>query len=578
MGARIAMMTDIDFERVSEDRIIDFIGAEEEGQLRLLRSQRLDPTFIGVTEHQPAHARRSEVEDVEAVPTIPHQLVLLGECQRSPMRAFVAQRAATNDDRGAFGRLEGIGHMLGQLGEQAEVRAEEFRFVRQVRVRSDREHLRAALADSLLDAGVDERCLTTEVRANEQDHIGILDIRDAGVEVDGGQARRVISEACLAAFKHRAAERLHQLARGKHRFAIDLIACDGGNRLAGLISSSGDSLQRIGPLNGHELTILANERLVEAALHKAIDRVARLIARPFLVHVFVDARHGAQHLTATAVEADVGAHGIHHVDGGSVLQFPRPRHEGVGLGCQRTDGAEINNIARELTGDSALKIAGDLHILAATNRADFFNPRHFFGKADTARALDAARHHRLDERAHILLGHGALVLVIARATTSISHRLILQIALATLIANRAIERVVDEKKLHHPFTRLLHHRTVSLDDLTFGGGQRARRLRLGRTRRDFDQTHAAIARDGQPLMIAEARDFLARQFTRLKDSGACGDFDFGAVYGDFRHVLLRGPKLLRHAELVSASTLQRPPAVQTAPWTLKQVQGDGLER
>jgi hypothetical protein len=32
----------------------------------------------------------------------------------------------------------------------------------------------------------------------------------------------------------------------------------------------------------------------------------------------------------------------------------------------------------------------------------------------------------------------------------------------------------------------------------------------------------------------------------------------------------------RHAELVSASTFQHTPLVQVAPWTLKQVQGDGL--
>ena len=68
-----------------------------------------------------------------------------------------------------------------------------------------------------------------------------------------------------------------------------------------------------------------------------------------------------------------------------------------------------------------------------------------------------------------------------------------------------------------------------------GGGQRAARLRLGRPRRDFDQAHAAIARDGQPLMIAEARDFLARKFAGLQDGGALRDFEFDAVDGEFRH-------------------------------------------
>src|SRR3546814_19323804 len=63
---------------------------------------------------------------------------------------------------------------------------------------------------------------------------------------------------------------------------------------------------------------------------------------------------------------------------------------------------------------------------------------------------------------------------------AIGDRLVLQIALAALLADRAVERMVDEQKLHHPFARLLYHRAVGLDDLPLGGRQRARRLRLRR--------------------------------------------------------------------------------------------------
>ena len=127
------------------------------------------------------------------------------------------------------------------------------------------------------------------------------------------------------------------------------------------------------------------------------------------------------------------------------------------------------------------------------------------------------------------------MLVIARAAAAIGDRLILQIALAALIADRAIERVVDEQELHHPFAGLLDHRAVGTDFLTIGGGQRAACLRLGRPGLHFDQTHAAIARDAEPLVIAEARDFLARQLARLQHSRARRDFDFLTVYGDLRH-------------------------------------------
>jgi hypothetical protein len=36
-------------------------------------------------------------------------------------------------------------------------------------------------------------------------------------------------------------------------------------------------------------------------------------------------------------------------------------------------------------------------------------------------------------------------------------------------------------------------------------------------------------------MIAEARDFLARQLARLEHGRASGNLDLDAVYGEFRH-------------------------------------------
>jgi len=181
------------------------------------------------------------------------------------------------------------------------------------------------------------------------------------------------------------------------------------------------------------------------------------------------------------------------------------------------------------------EIGGDLHILAAIERADFVHASDFLGKAHAAGAVDAASHDRLDQRAHIFFGHGALVFLIARAAAAIGNRLILQIALAALIADWAIERVVDEQELHHPFAGLLDHRAIGADFLTIGSRQRAGGLRLGRPGLHFDQTHAAVARDAEPLVIAEARDFLARQLARLQHSRARRDFDFLTVYGDFRH-------------------------------------------
>ena len=76
---------------------------------------------------------------------------------------------------------------------------------------------------------------------------------------------------------------------------------------------------------------------------------------------------------------------------------------------------------------------------------------------------------------------------------------------------------------------------VGADRLAVGGGQRARRLRLGRPGRDLDQAHPAIAGDAQPLVIAEARNFLPRQLARLEDGGPLRNLKLDAVDGEFRH-------------------------------------------
>ena len=157
--------------------------------------------------------------------------------------------------------------------------------------------------------------------------------------------------------------------------------------------------------------------------------------------------------------------------------------------------------------------------------------------------MDAAGHASLDQWAHIFVFDGALVFAIAiERGAAIAHRLILQIAFAALIADRAIERMVDQKKFHHAFARFAGDRRIGVD---LGGRavavgrnvanlQRAGCLGLGRTH-PFHQTHAAIAGDRQALVIAEARNFGARHLARLKQSQRGIGLDFLAIDDEFGH-------------------------------------------
>ena len=215
---------------------------------------------------------------------------------------------------------------------------------------------------------------------------------------------------------------------------------------------------------------------------------------------------------------------------------------------QRADRAEVDDIALQLRGHRVFEIGGDLHVLAAADGAEVGGAGDFRGEADAARALDAAVHRRLDERADILVLDRALVLGEARRVDAVGHRLVLQVALAALVADRAIQRMVDEQELHHAFARLLHHRRL---------GEHRRRLAvragaavahapgagrdgLGRALH-LDEAHAAIAGDRQPLVEAEARNFRARRLARLQQRVLRGDVDLRAVDDELGHRMFLAP-------------------------------------
>ena len=128
----------------------------------------------------------------------------------------------------------------------------------------------------------------------------------------------------------------------------------------------------------------------------------------------------------------------------------------------------------------------------------------------------------LHQRAEILVLHRALVLGIARVVHAVAHRLVLQVALAALVADRAIQRMVDQQEFHHAAARLAHHRAVGVHHHAVGdrigaGGDRLRRRLL-----DLDQAHAAIAGDRQALVVAEARNFDAGRLAGLQHGRAGG--------------------------------------------------------
>lgn len=144
----------------------------------------------------------------------------------------------------------------------------------------------------------------------------------------------------------------------------------------------------------------------------------------------------------------------------------------------------------------------------AEGSAHFLHPRDFGGEADAARAVDAAGHQCFDFGADVLVIYGAFELVVVRAVSAIGHGLVLQGAFAALVADGAIERVVDEQELHGAFAGVDGERAIGADAHVFGHRPVAGGDGFGHAF-DLDQTHAAVAGNGEPIVVAEVRNFLA---------------------------------------------------------------------
>ena len=129
-----------------------------------------------------------------------------------------------------------------------------------------------------------------------------------------------------------------------------------------------------------------------------------------------------------------------------------------------------------------------------------------------------------------------LLLDPARLARAVGHGLVLQRALAALVAHRAVERVVGEQELEHAVLRLRHLRRTRCSTVMSGVhvDHAARLQRRAATGVDLDEAHPAHADRVHPRVVAEARDVGAVPLARVDEQLALLDGDLLAVDGDRR--------------------------------------------
>ena len=166
--------------------------------------------------------------------------------------------------------------------------------------------------------------------------------------------------------------------------------------------------------------------------------------------------------------------------------------------------------------------------------------RDFVQEARAARAQDASlliQHHvRADIDRLALLDF--LAQRKARLLAVVIHVVVLQFALARLIAHRTIDRMVDQQELQHRALRRLGLIAVGMNHHPFGDLGVAGDLQLGRLL-DLDQAHPAIADDGERRMVTVMRDFHPEHVSRLDYINPLGSVEFFTVDGYLGHVVAR---------------------------------------
>ena len=120
------------------------------------------------------------------------------------------------------------------------------------------------------------------------------------------------------------------------------------------------------------------------------------------------------------------------------------------------DRADLHGVAREVRGEGQLGEGVDLELLAPADEVDLGLAGHLVGEPGAPAALDAAlavEQHQLGDGDGLL--EVALLLDEPGLARPVGQGLVLQRALAALVAHRAVERVVDQQELEHPVLGLL---------------------------------------------------------------------------------------------------------------------------
>ena len=273
------------------------------------------------------------------------------------------------------------------------------------------------------------------------------------------------------------------------------------------------------------------------------EAVAARVADPPLVDLGILARLDPGHplalvvmrAPAARVDLDIAPAGAAIAHRLGRVEVPDAHLEPEVAVGERAHRADVDHVARVLVLEGLAGEEADLGVIPAVEDAELAGARDLVAEPDAARAQDAALRVEDDMRpqrhglglVHLLVGHPRIV-------EAVAHVVDLQPALARLVADRAVERVVDQVELHDGAPRLHDPLRLRVDDHAVGHRHVAADLGA-RHLVDVHHAQPALPGDAEPGVIAVVGHLGPGLFRRLEDARARGDLDLHPVDRQLRH-------------------------------------------
>src|SRR5271154_5171068 len=309
--------------------------------------------------------------------------------------------------------------------------------------------------------------------------------------------------------------------------------------VANLFQAARYFFERVFPACRFQLAIAAHQRLAHAfGVGGEVETEAALAAEEFTVHAGLIAIIGAQDFVVAHAEGGLAAVRAVRAGIGDILHFPGARLIAIGAAGERADGTNIDTHTTFFAGQLARLVGNDHGMHAARAHPERFHVHSFIAYAHATEAHDAAWRIVINQRRPLFFRIVQLFFGEAAVIQAVTESHVLQFALAALIADGTIERMIREQELDHILTRFVNLLGVRLYDHAFGSDERARGLQLGHLFH-FDQAHAACGLQREARVIAERRDFDALFLGRLEHQRAGRRDDRLAIQSESDLLLFR---------------------------------------